>query len=68
MRASAGERRSRRASNDAKPALIWAVGPSRPPEPPAPIVIALARTLTGAILLRIPVGSLCTAAIAASVP
>ena len=38
MRPSAGDRLQIRASSDPKPALIWAVGPSRPPDPPEPMV------------------------------
>ncbi len=68
IRASAGERASRRASSEPKPALIWAVGPSRPPEPPEPIVIAEETILTSATRARIPSGRWWTASIAASVP
>ena len=35
IRASAGLRSSSRASNEANPALIWPVGPSRPPDRPS---------------------------------
>ena len=54
--ASAGLSRSLRASSEPKPALIWAVGPSRPPEPPDPIVIADATILTSETRARIDVG------------
>ena len=37
--------RSSVASNEPKPAPIWAIGPSRPPEPPVPMVRALATIL-----------------------
>ena len=43
MRASRASRSSTRLRKDPNPALIWAVGPSRPPEPPDPIVIAEAQ-------------------------
>jgi hypothetical protein len=57
IRASAGVRSSHRASIDPKPALICAVGPSRPADPPEPIVIAEATILTNDTRPRIPVGS-----------
>ncbi len=46
MRPSSGERSSTLASSDPNPALIWAVGPSRPPDPPEPMVKAEATILT----------------------
>lgn len=49
-------------------ALIWAVGPSRPPDPPDPMISEEATTLTSAARSRRPVGLWCTAAMAASVP
>src|SRR5665647_3197875 len=68
MRASSWLRPKALERNDANPALICAVGPSRPPDPPEPIVIADATIFTNDVLGRMPLGSLCTAAIAASVP
>ncbi len=68
MRASAGERSRLRASRDPNPALIWPVGPSRPPEPPEPMVIAEATIFTTTARRRMPRGWWWTAAMAASVP
>jgi len=68
MRASAGLRSNSLASSEAKPALIWPVGPSRPPEPPDPIVSAEATILTITARKRMPLGLWCTAEMAASVP
>ena len=65
---SAGSRSRRRASSDPKPALIWPVGPSRPPEPPEPMVSADATILTMTARKRTPRGLWCTAEMAASVP
>ncbi len=45
-RRSAGRRRSKPPSQEPKPAPIWAIGPSRPPEPPVPSVMALAMIFT----------------------
>ena len=55
-------------SREAKPALIWPVGPSRPPEPPDPMVRADATILTITARNRIPRGLWWTAEMAASVP
>src|SRR5664280_3167024 len=68
MRASAGLRSSSLASSDAKPALIWPVGPSRPPEPPDPMVSAEATIFTMTVRKRIPLELWWTAEMAASVP
>ena len=68
MRPSASDSPNRRVNNEPKPAEIWAVGPSRPPEPPEPIVMALDTIFTATARARIDRGSLCTASIAASVP
>ena len=68
MRPSAGSKSRTRVSSDPKPALIWPVGPSRPPEPPEPIVSAEATILTMTARKRTPLGLWCTAAMAASVP
>ena len=54
--------------NDADVAAICAVGPSLPPEPPEPMVIADAIILTGMARSRIPAGSVLIARIATSVP
>jgi hypothetical protein len=54
MRPSAGSRSSTRASNDPKPALICPVGPSRPPDPPEPMVSAEATILTRTARKRTP--------------
>ena len=45
-RRSTGRSRSRLPSKEPKPAPIWAMGPSRPPDPPVPSVIALATIFT----------------------
>ena len=45
-----------RPRKEPNPALIWAVGPSRPPDPPDPIVIAEATSLTTGIRARMPRG------------
>ena len=68
IRPSAGSRSRRRARSDPKPALIWPVGPSRPPEPPEPMVRADATILTITARKRTPRGLWCTAEMAASVP
>jgi hypothetical protein len=68
IRPSSGERSKSLASSEPKPALICAVGPSRPPDPPEPIVSAEAMILTITARRRIPRGSWCTASMAASVP
>ena len=68
IRPSAGSRSSSRASSEPKPALIWPVGPSRPPEPPEPMVRADATILTITARKRTPRGLWCTAEMAASVP
>src|SRR5580704_8303894 len=44
-RRSAGRNRRNPPSNDPNPAPICAIGPSRPPDPPEPIVSALATSL-----------------------
>ena len=67
-RESSGGSSRTRASSEPKPALIWPVGPSRPPEPPEPIVSAEATILTRTVRKRTPRGLWWTAAIAASVP
>ena len=59
---------SARAIVEAAPALICAVGPSRPPEPPDPIVIADATSLMSTTRGRMLVGLWWIAEIAASVP
>ncbi len=68
MRASSWLRPKARAKKEANPALICAVGPSRPPEPPEPIVIAEATIFTSEVLGWMLLGSWWTAAMAASVP
>ena len=68
MRPSSGERSSARASIEPNPALICAVGPSRPPEPPEPIVTAEATIFTTTARSLIPRGLWWTASMAASVP
>ena len=68
MRACSYFSPSTRAMNDADVAAICAVGPSLPPDPPAPIVIADAIILTGIARRRIPAGSVFIARIATSVP
>ena len=68
MRASEGLRSRNRARKEPNPALIWPVGPSRPPEPPEPMVSAEATIFTKTVRIRTPRGLWCTAAIAASVP
>ncbi len=68
IRASAGLRSSSRAKREANPALIWPVGPSRPPEPPDPMVRADATILTMTARKRMPRGLWWTAEMAASVP
>jgi hypothetical protein len=55
-------------SSEPKPAEICAVGPSRPADPPDPIVSALDTILTSTALTRMARGSVCTASIALSVP
>ena len=45
-RRSAGRSRRTPARNEPKPAPICAMGPSRPPDPPVPSVMALAMILT----------------------
>src|SRR3954471_10923537 len=45
-RRSAGRSFSNPPRKEPKPAPIWAMGPSRPPEPPVPSVRALATILT----------------------
>lgn len=45
IRRSATLSRKRLARSEPKPAPICAIGPSRPPEPPVPIVMALATIL-----------------------
>jgi hypothetical protein len=51
--ASRASRSSSRARNEPKPALICAVGPSRPAEPPEPMVIAEATIFTSGTRARI---------------
>jgi hypothetical protein len=68
IRPSSSDRSSRRASNEQKPAEICAVGPSRPAEPPGPIVSALATIFTSTARKRMARGSPCTASMASSVP
>ena len=68
IRASRASRSRTRARNEPNPAPIWAVGPSRPPEPPEPMVIADATSLTSGIRARIRRAPWWKAAIAASVP
>jgi hypothetical protein len=68
IRPSSADRSSVRASSEPKPAEICAVGPSRPPDPPDPMVTAEAISLTTTALLRIVLGLRCTASMAASVP
>ena len=68
IRPSAGDRLQIRARKDPKPALIWAVGPSRPPDPPDPMVRAEATNFTSTTRIRMPRGFSCTAWMAASVP
>ncbi len=53
IRRSAGRRRSKLPRNEPKPAPIWAIGPSRPPEPPVPMVKALAMIFTSGTRGRI---------------
>ena len=53
---------------DPKPAEIWAAGPSRPPDPPDPMVSALVMVFTTMARVRMLRGSVCTASIALSVP
>ena len=65
---SSSERCSRRASIDEKPAEIWAAGPSRPAEPPEPMVRALEIILTTTTRARMCRGSVWIASIALSVP
>jgi hypothetical protein len=67
-RPSASVRSRRRASSEPKPAEICAVGPSRPAEPPEPIVSALETIFTSTTRARMARGSLCTASMALSVP
>ena len=67
-RLSAGSRSSTLESREPKPALICAVGPSRPPEPPEPMVRAEATIFTTTARKRSPRGLWWTAEIAASVP
>ena len=67
-RPSSSDRSSRRVSSEPKPAEICAVGPSRPPDPPEPIVTALVMVFTRIARARIARGSVCTASIALSVP
>jgi len=68
VRPSSSDRFSRRVSSDEKPAEICAVGPSRPADPPEPIVSALATIFTSTARKRIVRGSPCTASMASSVP
>ena len=68
IRASRASRSSSRARYEPKPDPICAVGPSRPPEPPEPMVIADATSLTSGIRARTWRGAWWKAAIAASVP
>ncbi len=68
IRASRASRSRTRARNEPKPAPIWAVGPSRPPDPPEPMVIADATSLTSGIRARMLRAPWWKAAIAASVP
>ena len=67
-RLSSGVRLSLRARIEPKLAEIWAVGPSRPPDPPEPMVRADARVLITVTRARTPFGCFCTASMAASVP
>ena len=53
MRRSAGRKRSKLPTKEPKPAPIWAIGPSRPPDPPVPSVIALATIFTSGTIGRI---------------
>ncbi len=57
IRPSASESASQRLTSEPKPALICAVGPSRPPEPPEPIVSADATILTTIARTRIAPGA-----------
>ena len=68
IRPSSGDRSRTRVSSEPNPALICAVGPSLPPDPPDPIVSADAMSLITTARSRIFLGFLCTASIAASVP
>ena len=68
IRASRASRSSRRARYDPNPAPIWAVGPSRPPDPPDPIVIAEATSLISGMRARTRRAPWWKAAMAASVP
>ncbi|CFE53182.1 Uncharacterised protein [Mycobacterium tuberculosis] len=68
VRPSSLDRFSRRVSSEQKPAEICAVGPSRPPEPPEPMVKALATIFTSTARPRMARGSPCTDSIASSVP
>ena len=65
---SASVRSSQRVSSEPNPAEICAVGPSRPADPPEPIVKALEIIFTSTTRDRITRGSVCTASIALSVP
>ena len=44
---SSSENRNKSANIEARPAPIWALGPSFPTEPPAAIVVIVDRSLTG---------------------
>lgn len=68
IRASGGSRSKILERSDPNPALIWPVGPSRPPEPPEPMVRADATIFTATARSRMPRGLWCTAEMAASVP
>jgi hypothetical protein len=68
IRPSSRDRSRARVSSEPNPALICAVGPSLPPDPPDPIVSAEAMILITTARSRMPRGFLCTALIAASVP
>ena len=67
-RPSSSDRFNSRVSSEPKPAEICAAGPSRPPDPPDPIVSALAINLTTTARPRIDRGSFSAASIALSVP
>src|ERR671929_204850 len=54
MRRSRGFSLSHWPSSEPKPAEICAAGPSRPPDPPAPMVIAEATSLMGGMRARDP--------------
>ena len=68
MRRSWASRWSQSPISEAKPAEICAAGPSRPPEPPEPMVMAEATSLIGGMRARMRPHLWWIASMAASVP